>query len=328
MRGIAIVPTFRNLRALPGVLAGLERGGLPILVIDDGSDDGTGPWLDAWMAEGGQRWVEHLPQNRGKGAALEAGLAQARARGFDFAVTVDSDGQHLVEDALRIAAATEGGVLVIGAREESVPGYPSKSMFGRRLWALGIRSLTGLGVADPVCGLRCYPLQETASVPVASGRYAWEEEFLVRAAWAGVEVREVRIQTVYQSADERVSHFALRDWIESMAVWARLAARRLFRLSPRYRPRGPLVGRDRSWRRITGAAVLVGCAIGAAMPWFLAVPLLAWIAWRLHAPIAVAVTSGVLGAFSSELWSPAVPLIASVPAAFGVTRAARSLCSS
>ena len=78
MRVIAIVPTYRNIRALPEVLSGLEAGGLPVLVIDDGSDDGTGPWLDGWIAAGGHRWLERFPENRGKGAALAVGLARAR----------------------------------------------------------------------------------------------------------------------------------------------------------------------------------------------------------------------------------------------------------
>lgn len=309
MRVIAIVPTYRNIRALPEVLSGLEAGGLPVLVIDDGSDDGTGPWLDGWIAAGGHRWLERFSENRGKGAALAVGLARARALGFDFALSVDSDGQHLVSDALRIAAAMEPGVLMLGAREEIVEGYPPKSMFGRRLWALGVRSLTGLGVADPICGLRGYPLRETEGLHVIAGRYAWEEEFLVRAAWAGVDVREATIHAVYQHAGERVTHFALSDWFDSLFVWARLAALRLFGLCPRYTPRGSLARRDRSWRRILGCAVFVSFLVGVAMPSYASIPLVVWIAWRLHAPIVVAalVALGaglVAGAFAG--WTVAV----------------------
>ena len=323
MHGIAIVPTYRNLRALPAVLAGLEAGGLPILVVDDGSDDGTGPWLEQWVAAGGNRWLERFPQNRGKGAALAAGLGRARALGFEFALSVDSDGQHLVEDALRIAAAMEPGVLLVGAREEVVEGYPPKSMFGRRLWALGVRSLTGLAIADPICGLRGYPLRETGSIEVTAGRYAWEEEFLVRAAWAGIEIRETGIRTVYQREGERVSHFALRDWFDSVFVWARLAWLRVAALAPRYQTRGPLACRDRSWRRIAGAAALVGCLAGALLPWFVALPLLAWVAWRLHAPAAVAIAAALVGAGIASAWSPAAVVPAAPALAFLVTRAVR-----
>ena len=328
MHGIAIVPTYRNLRSLPAVLAGLEAGGLPILVVDDGSDDGTGPWLEQWAATSGNRWLERVPQNRGKGAALAAGLDRARALGFEFALSVDSDGQHLVEDALRISASMEPGVLLVGAREEIAEGYPPKSMFGRRLWALGVRSLTGLAVSDPICGLRGYPLREASSVAVTAGRYAWEEEFLVRAAWAGVEIRETEIRTVYQPEGERVSHFALGDWFDSAFVWARLAWLRVSARAPRYRPRGPLARRDRSWRRIAGAAALVGCAVGALLPWFAALPLLAWVAWRLHAPAAVAVAAGLAGAAIASAWTPLVVVPIAPALAFLVTRAVHSRGSS
>lgn len=327
MRGIAIVPTYRNLRVLPAVLAGLERGGLPTLVIDDGSDDGTGPWLDAWVAAGAGRAVEHLPMNRGKGAALEVGLARARAEGYDFALTIDSDGQHLIEDALRLASRAEADVLLVGAREEAVEGYPPTSILGRRLWALGVRSLTGLGVADPICGLRIYPLRVTASVRVSAGRYAWEEELLVRAAWAGIVIREIAIHTVYQPKGERVSHFGLADWFDSISTWCRLAATRLIGTSPRYRPRGPLARRDRSWRHIVGTAMLVGCLLGAFAPWFVALPLLAWASWRLHAPVASASLGGVVGAAVGSTWSPAASVAIAVVAALAVTRAARFLGS-
>ncbi len=335
MHVIAIVPTYRNIRALPEVLSGLEAGGLPVLVIDDGSDDGTGPWLDAWIAAGGQRWLERFPANRGKGAALAAGLERAHALGFDFALSVDSDGQHLVGDALRMAASLEPGVMLLGAREEVVEGYPPKSMFGRRLWALGVRSLTGLGVADPICGLRGYPLRETHGVQVAAGRYAWEEEFLVRAAWTGVEIRETTIHTVYQPTGERVSHFALGDWFDSLFVWARLAALRLLGLCPRYRPRGPLARRDRSWHRIAGAAafvgVVTGCAAGSVMSvsasLLITLPLLGWIARRLHAPVIVALLASSAGAALAQTWSPVAALVAAVPLAFVVTRTAHFLGS-
>ena len=164
-------------------------------------------------------------------------------------------------------------------------------------------------MADPICGLRGYPLRETEGLHVIAGRYAWEEEFLVRAAWAGVDVREATIHAVYQHAGERVTHFALSDWFDSLFVWARLAALRLFGLCPRYTPRGSLARRDRSWRRILGCAVFVSFLVGVAMPSYASIPLVVWIAWRLHAPIVVAalVALGaglVAGAFAG--WTVAV----------------------
>lgn len=334
MRLVAIVPTYRNPSTLPDVVGSLGRSGIPTIVIDDGSGDGTAEWLTQWVQEpvaagaGQMRWCECLPENRGKGAALEVGLSLARKLGFEAALTVDSDGQHLNPDALRIAGLRAPGVLVVGARQERVEGYPPRSLFGRRLWALGVRSLTGLGVSDPICGLRVYPLAATESVAVRAGRYAWEEEFLVRAAWAGVEIREETITTVYQPPGVRVTHFVGRDWIEGFTAWARLALLRVTCGVRCARPRGPLVRRDRSWRRVLGCAIAVATVVGAVIPPVVAIPVAAWFAWRMHAPILGAVLVTVLAALAAWAGFPWLAVAAALPLGFIGARAARPLCSS
>ncbi len=334
MRLVAIVPTYRNLATLPDVVGSLERSGVPTIVIDDGSGDGTAQWLEQWArnpaAQGmpATRWCEILPRNGGKGAALELGLSLARRLGFEAALTVDADAQHLNEDALRIAALRAPDVLVVGARQELVEGYPPRSLFGRRLWALGVRSLTGLGVADPICGLRVYPLAATESVSVRAGRYAWEEEFLVRAAWAGVEIREETITTVYQRAGVRVTHFVGRDWLEGFTAWAWLALLRVTLAVRCESPRGPLVRRDRSWRRVLGCAIAVATLVGAALPPAVALPLAAWLAWRLHAPAVCAVLLTALAALATWAGFGWFVAILALPLAIIGAKAARPLCSS
>jgi len=334
MRLVAIVPTYRNPLTLPDVVGSLERSGIPTIVIDDGSGDGTAQWLEQWVREqvssGAERmrWCECLPLNRGKGAALEVGLSLARQLGFKAALTVDADGQHLHPDALRLAALREPGVMVVGARQERVEGYPPRSMFGRRLWALGVRSLTGLGVSDPVCGLRVYPLDATESVSVRAGRYAWEEEFLVRAVWAGVEIREATITTVYQPPGVRVTHFIGRDWMEGFTAWAWLALLRVTFAVRCARPCGPLARRDRSWRRVLGCSIAVATLTGAVIPPVIAVPIASLLAWRLHAPIPVAVLSTTLAALAAWAGLGWLAAGAALPLAFIGAKAARPLCSS
>ncbi len=333
MRLVAIVPTYRNPLTLPDVVGSLERSGIPTIVIDDGSGDGTAQWLDQWVREpvssGAERmrWCECLPRNRGKGAALEVGLSLARKLGFEAALTVDADGQHLSPDALRLAGLRESGVMVVGARQERVEGYPPRSLFGRRLWALGVRSLTGLGVSDPVCGLRVYPLEATESVSVRAGRYAWEEEFLVRAAWAGVEIREATITTVYQPPGVRVTHFIGRDWLEGFTAWAWLALLRVTFAVRCACPRGPLVRRDRSWRRVLGCSIAVAILTGAVLPPIVAIPFASLLAWRLHAPIPVAVLSTALAALAAWTGFGWLAAMTALPLAFIGAKAARHLCS-
>lgn len=301
MRVAAVIPTYRNLQTLPAVAQGLADLGFPVLIVDDGSPDGTGDWAQDWCASACDRWLVTLPENMGKGAALRAGLARARDLGFDAAVTVDSDGQHLATDAVRMRAEASDDCLVIGARSEQVDGYPARSMFGRRLWALGVRALTCLGASDPICGLRAYPLQRLHEVQCTGGRYAWEEEFLVRAAWRGWRIQELPITTVYLPKGERVSHFRLGDWGDSVGMFARLALRRLFFLEQCASPSGPLLRRDVSWRWICGAAWFVGAELGVFTPLPAAIAAVIWIAWRLHAPIVLGVLAACMGWLAVEL---------------------------
>ncbi|RLS97442.1 MAG: glycosyltransferase family 2 protein [Planctomycetota bacterium] len=327
MRLVAIVPTYRNIRTLPAVLDGLSACGLALIVVDDGSDDGTDAWARAWCEKSSERTLISLPHNQGKGAALAAGLALARQRGFDAALTVDSDGQHRLLDAQRMARAAREHVLLLGKRSESHEGYPAASMFGRRLWALGIRALTGLGVQDPICGLRCYPLAATDGIVCAAGRYAWEEEFLVRCAWSAVEIEELKIETVYQDATQRVSHFGWFDWIESILVFIRLAGVRVFMRAPTGAARGVLARRDRSWRRLQGMAVFVAGVCALCAPLVVVVPTVAFLAWRLHASMLIAVGAAIIVHANAQLFPASIMLFVVVLLALAVTRAARFLCS-
>ena len=144
MRSVAIVPAYQNLSTLPGVLDELALAGLPIIVVDDGSTDGTAQWIGEWIRRGADRWAVVLKANGGKGAALEEGFKEAARREFDAALTLDADGQHRVEDALRLLRECGPGRMMLGARDERAVGYPVTSLFGRRLWSLGMRALTGL----------------------------------------------------------------------------------------------------------------------------------------------------------------------------------------
>ena len=335
MRVAVIVPTYRNLRTLPTVLQELADAELSVIVIDDGSDDGTNEWARAWCDGHAQRTLITFTHNQGKGAALVAGLARARELGFGCALTMDSDGQHRIGDALKLLQSARSGVFLLGRRCEVTEGYPTASLFGRRLWALGIRALTGLGVSDPICGLRCYPLAQVEHIVCRGGRYAWEEEFLVRAAWAGVEIDELEIATVYQTGEQRVSHFRFGDWVESLTVFARLAATRVFVLTPSSALRGSLLRRDRSWRRIQGAAILVAgtlalCAtqqFDVFVALAIVVPIVMWLGWRLHASVLVALCAAVIVALLSTIAPAWLSAIAVISLMLAFTRAARCLGS-
>jgi glycosyltransferase involved in cell wall biosynthesis len=220
MRVAALIPAYQAARHLAGVLerlAALERRP-EVLVVDDGSTDGTG---DVARAAGVRLLT--FPENRGKGNALLAGF-QALAE-FDAVVTLDADGQHPPECLPDFVAAAERGAdLVLGVRERS-----AEMPLLRRL-ANGVASgwatwLAGQPVGDSQCGYRLYGRRLLERTPITPGRYEVESEVVVRAARLGFRLAQVAIPTVYGTEESQIR--TLRDVPRIIGVLARLTMERI-----------------------------------------------------------------------------------------------------
>ena len=92
MSCVALVPAYQNLATLPRILEQLTQANLPVIVVDDGSTDGTSQWLYNWCQTGENRWAIILEFNAGKGNALALGLAEAARKNFASTITIDADG--------------------------------------------------------------------------------------------------------------------------------------------------------------------------------------------------------------------------------------------
>ncbi|MCK6526109.1 glycosyltransferase family 2 protein [Myxococcota bacterium] len=220
MRACVVIPSFDNAGTIAAVVARARAVLEPVFVVDDGSTDGTG---DRAREAGAEVLVHEV--NRGKGAALETGLAAAVARGFSHVVTLDGDGQHHPEDAPALLRAAEGGVptLVVGSRPWDGPNRSRAARFGRWFSNLWVRIDGGVTVEDSQSGFRVYPAAEVLALRLRARRYDWEMEVLVRAAWAGIAIANVPIGVYYPPASERVSHFdVLRDNVRFSRVFATL----------------------------------------------------------------------------------------------------------
>jgi glycosyltransferase involved in cell wall biosynthesis len=205
LRSCVIVPTYNNGKTIAGVLNDILEYTPDIIVVDDGSTDETPAQLQ------GFKNITHIrfPKNMGKGYALRKGFEKAREMGFDYAISMDSDGQHFASDlpGFLSMAENEPGTLLVGARNMVLAGAPSKSNFGLRFSNFWFTVTTGLRLPDTQCGYRLYPLEKLKKIRFITRRFEFEVEVLVRAAWRKIRIKPVPVKVYYPAASERVSHF-------------------------------------------------------------------------------------------------------------------------
>ena len=237
-----LVPTYNNAGSVGAVVREAAAiSGLTVLVVDDGSTDGSG----AEAAAEGVEVITH-PVNMGKGQALLTGWQAAADRGFSHAICMDADGQHLASELAAFVAAIERepDAIHAGTRPKTGPHVPRSAEVGRAisdfmLWASSAKELAG-EQPDSQCGFRAYPLAHVLALSLVARRYSMEMEVLVRAAWLGVPLRALPIQVYYPPAEERVSHFhKWRDNGRIVSTYTRLMLIRL--VWPITRPRRKLL---------------------------------------------------------------------------------------
>jgi glycosyltransferase involved in cell wall biosynthesis len=145
--------------------------------------------------------------------ALRTGLLEAKRRGFDVAVTVDGDGQHPPEEALRMhEACDDPEALVLGIRDLVGAGAPRPNQLSNRFSNVVLSAFTGRWLGDTQCGLRRYPIDATLALGGRADGYGFEAEVLIRGAARGMRFVEVPIRVIYPPEEERISHFdSVRD---------------------------------------------------------------------------------------------------------------------
>ncbi|MDD5309844.1 MAG: glycosyltransferase family 2 protein [Deltaproteobacteria bacterium] len=207
MRALAVIPVYNNVATIGDVAERCrERMEPDVLVIDDGSTDGSG---DAARRVGVA--VVDFPENRGKGAAIVRGLEEAASNGYTHVVIVDADGQHMPEEIPRLtdAAWNQPERIWIGVRRMEGGGVPASSRFGRAMSNFWTTVDSWQRVRDAQSGFRVYPVTETLSLGCKETGFTFEMEVLVRAAWAGMSIGHVDVDVRYPK-EGRVSHFDMR----------------------------------------------------------------------------------------------------------------------
>ena len=210
MNYCVLIPTYNNAKTLSHVLEGVLQHTPDVVVVNDGATDQTALILEQYPAV----TVVTLPKNQGKGKALQVGFEKAHALGYEYALTLDSDGQHYPEDILvflEAASAETAPVLLVGHRDMTQEGIPKKSSFGHKFSNFWFHLETGVKLPDTQSGYRLYPLEHIPK-KYYTKKFEFEIEVLVRSSWRGISIKSVPIKVLYDPAT-RVSHFRpLRDF--------------------------------------------------------------------------------------------------------------------
>jgi glycosyltransferase involved in cell wall biosynthesis len=182
-----------------------------VLVVDDGSTDGTGARAEAAGAR-----VHIHDRNRGKGAALRTAFDDLFGRGVDVVVTLDADGQHLPEQIPHLLhLAVEGADLVIGTREHLFDAMSLMRRTSNRLSSRAISLFAGRPLADVQSGFRVYTRRLISGIGFPESRFDAESAVVVRAARAGYRIAVVPVELGF--ADGRTtSHY--RPVVDSLRI--------------------------------------------------------------------------------------------------------------
>ena len=210
-----IIPTYNNAQKLEQVIEevkeftstklGKSHKHSNLLVVNDGSTDETKAILER------HPFIMQLSynNNEGKGVAMRRGFEHALEQGYDYAITLDSDGQHYAKDLVTFVdtLVENPNAIVVGSRNMGQENVPSKSSFGNKFSSFWLWVETGIRLADTQSGYRLYPIRAIKDFSFVTGRYEFEVEVLVRAAWEGIDLFCVPIDVYYPPAEERITHF-------------------------------------------------------------------------------------------------------------------------
>ncbi|MDX6181029.1 DUF2062 domain-containing protein [Flavobacterium sp. Fl-77] len=198
-----IVPTYNNHKTLKRVLDSILDYTPNIIVVNDGSTDETSTILKQYP----QLTQIHHPKNSGKGMALRNGFKKAIEMNFEYAISIDSDGQHFAADIPNFITEIQKlpHSLLIGSRNMTQENVPKKSSFGNKFSNFWFWFETGIKLDDTQSGFRLYPLQLIPK-KYFTNKFEFEIEVIVRSSWKGILVKNIQIQILYDPA-ERVSHF-------------------------------------------------------------------------------------------------------------------------
>jgi glycosyltransferase involved in cell wall biosynthesis len=198
------------------VVAGVSPHVASVLVVDDGSEDGT-----AAVAAGAGAECLRLEGRHGKGFALRAGLARLLATGYEYVLFMDGDGQHRPDDApVLIECAIETGAdLVIGMRPFDPTRMPTSRHFSNTVGSRVASWLVQREIRDSQSGFRVAKAASLRGLNLRSTKYEIEMELLIKICARGGTVAQVPVTMVYANGQARSKMNPVRDTVR-ICLWS------------------------------------------------------------------------------------------------------------
>jgi dolichol-phosphate mannosyltransferase len=230
-RFLTALPVYNEAAHVMGVLDEVLKITPDVLVVDDGSTDGTTRLLEDRVAQHADITLVRHPENRGYGAALATAFRETLAGDWDGLITIDCDGQHqprLIPQFVAAATAPGGPAIVSGSRYlqkfagDSAPPEPRRQINAEI--TADINRRLGLGITDAFCGFKAYSRQALKALAVTEPGYAMPLEAWVQAVARGLSVGELPVHLIYLD-EKRSFGGALDDAATRLAYYRRVLDR-------------------------------------------------------------------------------------------------------
>jgi dolichol-phosphate mannosyltransferase len=229
MRTLVVIPTYNEAETITALLEAVRTSApdVDLLVVDDGSPDGTGKLAEDVGARLGHVEVLHRPRKAGLGTAYRAGFAKGLAQGYDALVEMDADFSHDPAALPLLLSAAEDFEVVIGSRYvpgAAIPNWTLARLALSRGGNLYASVLLSLRVADSTAGFRVYrrsALERMDYGTVRADGYAFQIEMTYRARAAGASIREVPITFIDRvQGSSKMSSAIVVEALALVTLWA------------------------------------------------------------------------------------------------------------